>query len=259
MKFLVIGDIVGEPGRDILFKFLDKNKDNYDFIVVNGENSAAGFGITEKIAEKIFSKGVDVITLGNHTWDKREVYDYYNRRSAIIRPVNFPEGVPGKGYVIIEKKGVKIAVLNAQGRIFMNPIDCPFKKIEEIVKKLKEEANIILVDFHAEATSEKQAMGWHLDGKVSAVFGTHTHVQTADERILHNGTGYITDLGMTGGHDGILGMNKEPSIQRFKDCMPTRYTVCSDNIRINGIELEIDENTGKTINISRISIHIDEV
>lgn len=259
MKFLIIGDIVGEPGRNILFKFLGKRKQNYDFIIVNGENSAAGFGITAKIAEQFFAKGVDVITMGNHTWDKKEIYPYMNESKNIIRPLNFAKETPGRGYIISEKNGIKIAVVNVQGKVFMAPIACPFLALENTIPELRKETDIIVVDFHAEATSEKQAMGWNLNGKVSVVYGTHTHTQTADERILPGGTAYITDVGMTGGHDGILGMNKRESIQRFKDGMPTRYSVCEENPKINGIEVEINKNTGKAETIKRINLHYDEV
>lgn len=259
MKVLVIGDVVGEPGRNILFKFLEKRKQNYDFIIVNGENSAGGFGITIKIAEQMFDRGVDVITLGNHTWDKKEIYEYMNEKKNIIRPINYTKGSPGRGYTIVEKNNVKVAVVNAQGKVFMPPISCPFLELDEAVLEIKKVTDNIIVDFHCEATSEKQAMGWSLCGKVSAVYGTHTHVQTADERILPGGTAYITDVGMTGGHDGILGMNRRESIQKFKDGMPARYSVCEDNPKINGIELEINTNNGKAKSINRINLHYDEV
>ena len=259
MKFLIIGDVVGEPGRNILYKFLEKRKQNYDFIVVNGENSAAGFGITIKIAEQFFSRGVDVITMGNHTWDKKEIYEYFNKTKNIIRPINFAKEAPGNGYTIVEKNGIKVAVINAQGKVFMPTISCPFLALDDVVPEIQKETNIIILDFHGEATSEKQAMGWNLTGKVSVVFGTHTHTQTADERILPGGTAYITDVGMTGGHDGILGMNRRESIQKFKDGMPTRYTVCEDNPKINGIEVEINSKTGKAESIMRINLHYDEV
>ncbi len=259
MKFLVIGDIVGEPGRKILFKFLEKRKGNYDFIIVNGENSAGGFGIIPKIADQMFYHGADVVTLGNHSWDKKEIYPYIQEEKRLIRPLNYTDEAPGRGYVIVEKNNRKIAVINAQGKVFMNPIACPFLALEEKVEEIKKEADIVIIDFHAEATSEKLAMGWNFDGRVSLVFGTHTHVQTADERVLPGGTAYITDVGMTGGHNGILGMNRKESIQKFKDGMPNRYSVCEENVRINGIEVEIDETTGKAESIRRISMHYDEV
>ena len=259
MKFLIVGDIVGEPGRKILFKYLEKRSKNYDFIIVNGENSAGGFGIIPKIADQMFYHGADVVTLGNHSWDKKEIYPYIEGERRLIRPLNYTKNAPGKGYVIVEKNEKKIAVINAQGKVFMNPIACPFLALEEIVEEIRKETNIIIIDFHAEATSEKLAMGWNFDRKVSLVYGTHTHVQTADERILPGGTAYITDVGMTGGHDGILGMNRKESIQRFKDGMPTRYSVCEENIRINGLEVEIDEITGKAESIKRISMNYNEV
>lgn len=259
MKFLIVGDIVGEPGRNILFKYLEKRKDSYDFIIVNGENSAGGFGINSKIADQFFQRGVDVITLGNHSWDQKEIYQYIDRSQNLIRPLNFSKEAPGNGYTVAEKNGIKVAVINAQGKIFMPPIACPFLAVEEILPEIRRETDIIILDFHAEATSEKQAMGWNLTGKVSLVYGTHTHTQTADERILPGGTAYITDVGMTGGHDGILGMNKRESIQKFRDGMPNRYSVCEENVKINGLEVEINEKTGKAVSIARINMHYDEV
>lgn len=255
MKLLIIGDLVGEPGREALGKYLERKRSDYDFIIVNGENVAGGFGITPKIANKVFNLGADVITLGNHTWDRREIYTYLNETENIIRPLNFAPGTPGKGYTIISKNGKKIAVINIQGKVFMPPIACPFLAIEELLPKIKEETNNIIVDFHGEATSEKQAMGWNLDGEVSLVYGTHTHTQTADEKILHRGTGYITDIGMTGGHDGILGMNKKESIQKFKDGLPARWSVCKENIKINGIIVDLDER-GRTTKIERLNLPV---
>lgn len=259
MKFLIIGDIVGEPGRNILFKYLKKRKQNYDFIIVNGENSAGGFGITGKIADQIFAHGADVITLGNHSWDRKEIYSYINEEKRMIRPINFVKEAPGRGYTIVEKKGKKVVVINAQAKVFMPPIACPFLAIDEIIPEISKTADIIILDFHGEATSEKLAMGWNLNGKASLVYGTHTHVQTADERVLPGGTAYITDVGMTGGHDGVLGMNKRESLQKFKDGMPSKYSVCEDNIKINGIEVDINENNGKAVSIRRINMHYDEV
>lgn len=259
MKFLIVGDVVGEPGRNVLFKYLEKRGKNYNFIIVNGENSAGGFGINPKIADQMFYFGADVVTLGNHTWDKKEIMPYINENKNLIRPINYVKEAPGNGYTIVEKNGVKVAVINAQAKVFMNPIACPFLAVDEIVPELQKETNIIILDFHGEATSEKLAMGWNLDGKVSVVYGTHTHVQTADERILPNGTAYITDVGMTGGHDGVLGMNRHQSLQRFKDGMPTRYSVCEENVKINGLEVEIDEKTGKALSVNRINMSYDEV
>ena len=255
MKLLIIGDLVGEPGREALAKSLDNKRELFDFIVVNGENVAGGFGITPKIASKVFNLGVDVVTLGNHTWDRREIYPYLDETEKMIRPLNFAPGTPGKGYTIVEKNGKKLAVINIQGKVFMPPIACPFLAVDELLPEIKKITNNIIVDFHGEATSEKQAMGWNLDGQVSLVYGTHTHTQTADERILHRGTGYITDIGMTGGHDGILGMNKKESIQKFKDGLPARWSVCKENIKINGIIVDINEY-GRTEKIERLNLHI---
>lgn len=259
MKFLMIGDVVGEPGRDMLYKFLEKRKQNYDFIIVNGENAASGFGITPKIAKQFFDKGVDVITLGNHTYDRKEVFSYLDEERNIIRPYNFHDALPGHGYVIVNKNNVKIGVINIQGKIFMQPIACPFLAIDELAPKLREKVDILIVDFHAEATSEKQAMGWNLARIASVIYGTHTHTQTADEKILYGKTGYITDLGMTGGNDGVLGMNKRESIKRLKEGYSQKYVPCEENLRINGIEAIIDEKTGICKEIKRINLGYDEV
>ncbi|TDT69166.1 hypothetical protein EV215_1508 [Hypnocyclicus thermotrophus] len=216
MKILIIGDIIGKPGRKILYEFLERKKEEYDFIIVNGENSAAGFGITTKIADEFFEYGIDVITSGNHIWDKKEIYKYLDENNALLRPLNYPKSVPGSGYIIKESKnGEKIAVVNLQGRVFMPLVDSPFEVIENILNEIKKETDIIIVDFHAEATSEKVALGWFLDGKVKAIYGTHTHIQTADNRILSEGTAYITDIGMTGSHDSIIGMTIESVLPKF--------------------------------------------
>ena len=259
MKFLMIGDVVGEPGRRILLKFLEKRKSNYDFIIVNGENAAAGFGITPKIAKQFLEKGVDVITLGNHTYDRKEIYTYLDEERRIIRPQNYHPSNSGHGYVTITKNNTKITVVNLQGKVFMQSIACPFLAIDEIIPSLKEKSNIIIVDFHAEATSEKQAMGWNLAGQVSAIYGTHTHTQTSDNKILNGITGYITDIGMTGGHNGVLGMNKRESLKRFKTGFSEKYVPCEEGLRINGIEAIIDEKTGKCMSINRIDLGYDEV
>ena len=259
MKFLMIGDVVGHPGRDILYKFLEKRKKDYDFIIVNGENAASGFGITPKIAKQFLDKGVDVITLGNHTYDRKEVFEYLDEEKRIIRPHNFHKALPGHGYVVVNKNSVKVGVVNLQGKIFMQPIACPFLAIDELAPKLKEEVDILIVDFHAEATSEKQAMGWNLAGIASVIYGTHTHTQTADEKILYSKTGFITDIGMTGGNDGVLGMNKKESLKRLKEGYASRYVPCEENLRINGIEVLIDEKTGYCKNIQRVNLGYDEI
>jgi metallophosphoesterase (TIGR00282 family) len=250
---------MGKPGRDAMKEFLDKKKNDYDFVIVNGENAAAGFGITPKIADEFFELGVDVITSGNHIWDKKELYPYLDENRNILRPLNYPKGVPGFGYTIKENgKGEKIAVINIQGRVFMPEVDSPFQRIEEAIEEIKKETKNIIVDFHAEATSEKLAMGWYLDGRVSAVYGTHTHVQTADERILEKGTGFINDVGMTGSHDSIIGMTIETVLPKFLTSLPSRFEVATGNVKVNGIELHIDKE-GSCKEINRINVSIEEL
>lgn len=255
MKILVIGDIVAATGREIMEKYIDKTRLDYDFIVVNGENSAAGFGITSKIADEFFEMGINVITGGNHSWDKKDIYTYLDGNEKLLRPANFPEGVPGVGYTIQpDRKGRKVAVISLQGRVFMNPIDCPFKKAAEIIEKIKGETKFIIIDFHAEATSEKIAFAKYLDGKASLIFGTHTHVQTADEKILNEGTGYITDVGMTGSDEGVIGTKKEIIINRFLTGLPQKFEMSSESLRVNGLSVELDDETGECISITRINV-----
>lgn len=253
MKVLVVGDIVGRPGRNTLQVFLEKYKNNYDFIIVNGENSAAGFGITIKIADEFLFWGIDVISGGNHSWDKKEIYEYMNNSDRILRPANYPEGVYGKGYTILEdKKGNKIALISLQGRVFMNAVDCPFRTAKKLIDEISKITKNIIVDFHAEATSEKIALGKYLDGDISLFYGTHTHVQTADERILNNGTGYISDVGMTGSQNGVIGTNLETIINKFLTSLPQKFEVAEGDEQLCGIEVEIDEKTGKCQKIERI-------
>ncbi|MCR6111042.1 TIGR00282 family metallophosphoesterase [Bacillus sp. A301a_S52] len=258
MKILFIGDVVGSLGRDALKVYLPKLKAKFmpDITIVNGENAAGGKGLTSKVYHEISETGADVITMGNHTWDKKEIFEFIENAPNLIRPVNFPQGNPGKGYVIYKVGKRKIAVINAQGRTFLPPIDCPFKTLDELIIAIKKETPFIFVDFHAEATSEKLAMGWYLDGRVSAVVGTHTHVQTADERILPQGTAYITDVGMTGPYDGILGMDKDIIIQRFLTNLPARFEVANGREQCNGVFINVDDHSGKAIAIKRI--HISE-
>lgn len=257
MKILFIGDVVGSPGRNALKEYLPKLKSKYrpDVTIVNSENAAAGKGLTKKIYQEIHETGADIMTMGNHTWDKKDIFDFIDDVPNLIRPANFPDSNPGKGYVIKKVGNKKIAVINAQGRVFMPPSDCPFKKLDEIVKIVKEETPFIFVDFHAEATSEKQAIGWYLDGEVSAVVGTHTHTQTADERILPNGTAYISDVGMTGPYDGILGMDRDVIIQRFLTNLPARFEVTTGREQCNGVVIQLDNQTGKATKIERININ----
>lgn len=260
MKILIIGDVVGRTGRDILKLYLEKNKNNFDFIIVNGENAAGGFGLTGKLADEILEYGCDIITSGNHIWDKREIYDYLDSTNKVLRPLNYPKGVHGKGYSIIEsKQGKKVGVISLQGRVFMNPIDCPFVTVREALEEISKETKNIIVDFHGEATSEKIAMGWYLDGNVSIVYGTHTHVQTADNKILTEGTGYITDVGMTGSHNGIIGMSVESVLPKFLTSIPQKFELAEGNVRINGIIAEITEETGECESVTLLNKSLTEV
>lgn len=260
MKVLVVGDVVGNPGRKTLKAYLDKYKSNYDFIIVNGENAAAGFGITAKLCDEILDWGVNVITSGNHIWDKKEIYDYLDRSNRVLRPHNYPNGVPGTGYTILkDKKGNKIAVVSLQGRVFMPPIDCPFTVANPLIEEIRKECKHIIIDFHAEATSEKLALANYLDGKVSVVYGTHTHVQTADNKILLEGTGYISDVGMTGSDNGIIGMNKESIIPKFLTALPQKFEIAEGKERINGLDIELDDETGECIKIERINLSLIEL
>lgn len=244
MRVLFIGDIVGSPGREIVRERLADlvSTQKIDLVIANGENSAAGFGITPRIAEELFGYGVEVISGGNHSWDKREILDFMPHEPRLLRPANFAEGNPGSGlYVGTARNGVKYAVINVQGRIFLPANDDPFKKVDELLAKLPDDVGFILVDMHAETTSEKIAIGWYLDGRVTAVVGTHTHVTTADERVLPNGTAYITDVGMTGPHDGVIGMDRVGIIKKFLDGMPARFEVAQGDIQMNCVVVETDE------------------
>jgi len=257
MKILLIGDIVGNSGvkkvKEVIPEF--KKQNNIDFIIANGENSADGMGITLKIFEDLKKTGVNVVTMGNHTWGKKEIFNFIDDES-IVRPANYPEGVPGVGYRIQECNGKKIAVINLMGRVDLNVLtENPFLKADEILKRIKDKADIIIVDFHAEATAEKIALGYYLDGKVTCVFGTHTHVQTADETILEKGTGYITDIGMTGPKKSVIGMDVSASVKRFVTTLPERYKVSDDkNVVLTGCILEINDETCRIEKINRIKL-----
>jgi hypothetical protein len=255
VKILFIGDIVGEPGRRAVKILLPKLREQHklDFVITNGENSAGGSGITPKTAAEIFSAGVDVITSGDHLWDQKEVMELLQNEKHFLRPLNYPADVPGHGSGIFEIKKLKIAVMNAQGRTFMPPLENPFTLALDEVKKLREQTKIIIVDFHAEATSEKIAFARFLDGKVSAVVGTHTHVQTADEQIFSDGTAYLTDAGFTGPHESVLGREIEPVIKRFLTAMPQRFEVAKNRVLLHGAVIEIDDVSGKAIKIQRVS------
>lgn len=257
MNVLFIGDIVGKIGRDTVKALLPKliDRHNLDFVIANGENAAGGFGITEKTAADLFDSGVHVITTGNHVWDKKEIIAHISKENRILRPLNYPSGVPGSGSIVHTIPGQgKIAVVNVCGRVFMNTLNCPFRTTLNEVERLSAETNIILVDLHAEATSEKTAFGYYMDGKVSAVVGTHTHVQTADERVLPNGTGYITDAGMTGPQTSVIGIEVQQIIDRFLDHMPRKYDVAGGIALLCGVVLQIDNSSGKTTAIKRIQV-----
>ena len=272
MKLLFIGDIVGQPGRNAVKTLVPKLREQHalDFVIANGENAAGGSGITPKTAEEIFSAGVDVITTGDHLWDQKEVIELLQNEKRFLRPLNYPPGTPGQGSAIYEVKvgssrcddrtarravptNLSIAVLNAQGRTFMPPLENPFLLAAEEVKRLRQQTKIIFVDFHAEATSEKIAFARMLDGQVSAVVGTHTHVQTADEQIFPGGTAYLTDAGFTGPHESVLGREIEPVLKRFLTGMPQRFEVAKNRVLLHGCVIEIDDASGKALKIQRVS------
>src|SRR5580692_8782997 len=262
MRILFIGDIVGRPGRELVKRGLPAIVEHHaiDFVVANAENAAAGFGVTREIGDHLLEWGVDVMTSGNHIWDKREALDYIGTEPRLLRPANYPAGVPGNGsYLARTRNGETIGVINIMGRVFMLNIDDPFAVVVREIEAMRQRTRTIFVDFHAEATSEKIAMGWHLDGRVSAVIGTHTHVQTADERILPKGTAYLTDVGMTGPHDSIIGVEIEPSLGRFLNALPAKFETATANPRLNAVVVEADERSGLATNIERLSYSHDEL
>ena len=259
MRILFIGDIVGKVGRNAIAEYLPKIKQSYrpTVRIVNAENAAHGTGLTEKLYKQLLRDGVDFMTMGNHTYGQREIYDFIDDANRMVRPANFPSEAPGVGMRFIQINDIKLAIINLQGRSFMQDIDDPFKKADQLIEEAKKETNFIFVDFHAETTSEKNAMGWYLDGRVSAVVGTHTHIQTSDERVLPNGTGYITDVGMTGYYDGILGINRDEVIERFITSLPQRHVVPDDGRSVlSGVIIDLDKD-GKTKQIERILINDD--
>ncbi len=255
MKILFIGDIVGSPGRDAIKKLLPELKKEHalDFAIANAENSAGGSGITLKVAQELFEAGLDVLTSGDHIWKKKEVFEFINQEERILRPANFPSGAMGRGFGLFKSRnGIKVGVININGRVFMEALECPFRTSMRAQEELAKETKIIVLDMHAEATSEKVALGWYLDGKVSAVLGTHTHIQTADEKILPNGTAYITDVGMTGPYDSVIGRRVEDVLERFLTAVPVRFEVADGNVQLHAVALDIDDNTGKARSILRI-------
>lgn len=249
---LFIGDIIGRPGRRALDRFLPRLKDKYapDFVIANAENAAGGAGITEEIAAELLALA-DVLTSGNHIWDKKEAIPLLDREPRLLRPANYPPGNPGRGSCIVAKHGLKAAVLNLQGRVFMEPLDCPFRTADEEVERLRAETPIVLVDFHAEATSEKQAMGWHLDGRASAVVGTHTHVPTADERVLPGGTAFITDVGMASGYNSVIGIQRGQALARFITSRPQRFEPEKAGAFLSAVFVTVDPASGRALAIRR--------
>jgi 2',3'-cyclic-nucleotide 2'-phosphodiesterase len=261
MRILFIGDIVGKPGRQAVEGILEKLISDYgiEFTIANGENAAGGMGITPPVAIDILDLGVDVLTSGNHIWAKKEIIPFLDEESRILRPANYPAQVPGRGAGIYQlSNGKKVGVLNLEGRVFMKNLDCPFRVGEKEIEILRQQTNIIIVDFHAEATSEKMAMGWFLNGKVSAILGTHTHVQTSDERILHEGTAYITDVGMTGPLASVIGIRKQVALERLLTQIPWKFDVATEEIELQGVVVEIDSKTGKSKDIRRIKVPLDD-
>lgn len=256
INFLFLGDVIGRPGRRAVEKYLPSllQKFSPSLVIANGENAAGGIGITEKVGRELFTQ-VDVLTSGNHIWDKKEGISYLREEPKLLRPANYPPQNPGKGtYIFEDIGGRKIGILNLQGRVFMEPIDCPFRIADQEIKNLKEITSVIVVDFHAEATSEKQAMGWYLDGRVSAVIGTHTHVPTSDERILPQGTAFITDIGMVGGYNSVIGIKRDQALSRFLTARPQRFEPDKGSTIFTAVYVEVDPKTGKALSIHKESI-----
>ena len=258
MNILFIADIVGSPGRQgveaLLPRIIEIHKP--EFVIANAENAAGGFGVTPKVADELFGLGIDVLTSGNHIWAYKEIQEYIDVNPALLRPANYPSSTPGYGSIVAKTaRGHKIAVINIMGRTFMEPLDCPFLAADREIEKVSPETRTIVVDIHAEATSEKQALGWYLNGRVSAILGTHTHVQTADERILPEGTAYITDVGMTGVVDSVIGMRKEDALERFLSMMHKRFEVAKGPAQLNAVVVQIDPDTGKAGEITRLNLN----
>ena len=262
MKILFVGDIFGNPGRKAvsnLLPILSERYGPFDAVIVNGENAAGGKGLTKPIVDEIFGWGVDVITTGNHVWAQREIFDFIDKTPNLIRPANFPKGAPGHGWcVFTTASDAKVGVMNIAGQVFMENYDNPFHTLDDLLPQIQEQTHVILLDFHAEATAEKIAMGWYADGRVSAVVGTHTHVQTADEQILPRGTAYITDVGMTGPYDSVIGTKKEDAIRRFLTLLPVRHEVAKGNVILCAVALELNDETGKARSIQRIRLPLSE-
>jgi len=255
-----MGDVVGEPGRRAIKMLLPKLKssEKLDFTIANAENVAGGSGVTPSLADELLDSGVDVLTSGDHIWKKKEIFGYIDTCKRLIRPANYPQGAPGAGSTVVKSdSGVSVGVINIIGRVFMQALECPFKAAKAEVDRIKDKARVIIVDMHAEATSEKVALGWYLDGTVSAILGTHTHVQTADEKILPYGTAFISDVGMTGPFDGVIGRKKEQILQRFLTSLPMKFEIAEGDIQLQGVVVDIDDKTGKANSIKRIQKKLD--
>ncbi|WP_199663276.1 TIGR00282 family metallophosphoesterase [Mitsuokella sp. AF33-22] len=257
MRIMLVGDVIGRPGRRTFQNYTPKLREekNIDVVIVNGENSAGGKGFTRKALDELYRAGADIVTSGNHVWDKKDVLSFIDDEPFLIRPANYPEGTPGKGWCSYPFKAKNIGVMNLSGRAFMPPLDCPFQKVEELLREMKQECDIIFLDFHAETTSEKMAMGFYLDGRVNGVVGTHTHVQTADERLLPKGTAYITDLGMVGPRDSVLGVKTDIILRKFTTAMPVRFDLAEGPCIYCAVIVEIDDATNRTKSIERIFLH----
>jgi metallophosphoesterase (TIGR00282 family) len=260
VNVVFIGDIVGRVGRETVRQTLPWIREKFrpHLIIANGENAAHGRGLTAAIARQLFEWGVDGITMGNHTWDQRGIFQFIDDEPRLVRPANLPPGTPGRGYTVVKGNGKELAIVNLIGRTYLPPADCPFRAADAILDELQGKCKCVLVDFHAEATSEKIAMGWHLDGRASIVLGTHTHVQTNDARILPGGTAYMTDVGMTGPRDGVLGMQREPVMHKFLTGLPTRFEVAEGKWQLNALFAEIDEATGRAVQIRTIRVDEDD-
>jgi len=260
VRLLFVGDIFGHAGRRIVADHVKdiRASQGIDVVIANVENSAAGFGVTPSVADELFGYGIDVMTSGNHIWDKRDIYEYFKRRPQLLRPANYPAGVPGAGVYIHETKtGARCAVMNLQGRVYMAQTDCPFRKADEILAALPADVKVRFLDFHAEVTSEKMAMGWYLDGRISAMVGTHTHIPTADTRILRGGTAYQTDCGMTGPYDSVIGVEKDTVLQKFLTAQPARMEPAKGGVELHSVIVDVDETTGKAVEARRHTVRGD--
>jgi hypothetical protein len=261
MRILILGDIVGRPARRAVRELVPGiiQREGIDLALANAENAAGGMGVDVKSAQELFSSGIHVLTSGNHIWKKKEIFSYLDEHSYLLRPANYPDGAPGRGWCEWQKNGLRALIINVQGRVFMpNHVDDPFRTVDRILREHGQHSRVVIVDMHAEATSEKNAMGWYLDGRASAVFGTHTHVQTADERILPNGTAYITDLGMCGPFDSVIGIERDIVINGFLTQLPRKFEVAQDNVVLQGVVVDLDPGTGKAHDIRRLRLHADE-